>query len=113
VVAEAAVAEPAVVAVAAEPVVPAPIAAAPEETELDWEVPEPAPPPASVAVPRGSRLVSLNLASVEELARMKGLNTKLAKEIVRRRPFSSIDQLIDVRGIGKKTLDKLRTLLAL
>jgi DNA uptake protein ComE-like DNA-binding protein len=90
------------------------VALAVDEPELDWEVPESvAPPPASVAVARGSRAVSLNLGSVEELARVKGLNTKLAKEIVKRRPYTSIDQLIDVRGIGKKTLDKLRALVTL
>jgi competence protein ComEA len=66
-----------------------------------------------VAVPRGSRGVSINLASVDELARVKGLNKKIAKDIVERRPFASIDGLIDVRGIGKKTLDKLRSLLTL
>lgn len=88
--------------------------ALPEELELDWEVPESvATPPASAAVPRGSRAVSLNLSSLEDLARVKGLNTKLAKEIIRRRPWASIEQLIDVRGIGKRTLDKLRALVTL
>lgn len=93
----------------------------PDEPELDWEVPEPvaAPPasmvapPASAVVPRASRLVSLNLSSLEELARVKGLNGKLAREIVRRRPLASIEQLLDVRGIGKRTLDRLRALVTL
>lgn len=109
---EAAEAGPGIVvrAVAAQPVA----AAHEEEPELDWEVPEPAvAPPAPVVVSRASRAVSLNRASVEELARVKGLSSKLAKEIMKRRPFASIEQLIEVRGIGKSTLDKLRALVTL
>lgn len=93
---------------AAEP----PPAAAAEEPAVAVEAAA-AEPPASMAVPKGTRGVSINLASIEELARVKGLNRKLAKAIVEQRPFASIDALIDVRGIGKKTLDKLRSLVTL
>jgi competence protein ComEA len=67
-------------------------------------------PPAPLA---RSRVVSIQTASVEELARVKGLNLKIAKEIVKARPFASVDDLLRVHGIGRKTLDKIRGWIAL
>jgi competence ComEA-like helix-hairpin-helix protein len=93
---------PEVPAVQAAPEVPA-VQAAPA-------VQEEAPPS---VVQRGPRRVSLQTASLEELARVKGLNTKIAKEIIKARPFASLEQLLEVRGIGRKTFDKLRSLITL
>ena len=56
-------------------------------------------------------LLSIQTASVEELADVEGLNLKLAKEIVKMRPFTSLADLIRVRGIGKKTIDRLKGVL--
>jgi competence ComEA-like helix-hairpin-helix protein len=56
---------------------------------------------------------SIQTASVHELARVDGLNTKLAQAIVRARPFGSLDDLKRVRGIGSKMLQKLRHQLTL
>ena len=81
------------------------------EAETEAHAPESAPPP-SVPVPR-PRVVSIQTASVQELARVKGLNLKIAKEIVKARPFAALDDLLRVHGIGRKTFDKLRTLLTL
>lgn len=61
---------------------------------------------------RGSR-VSIQTASVEDLSQVKGLTRKLAQEIVKARPFRSVDELVRVRGIGEKTARKLRGLLTL
>ncbi len=69
-------------------------------------------PPASVIVPR-SRAVSIQTASVEELARVKGLNLKIAKEIIKARPFAALEDLLRVHGVGRKTFDKIRALITL
>ncbi len=57
--------------------------------------------------------VSISTATVEELATVKGLNLKLAQAIVRARPYTSLDELTRVRGIGTKMLQSLRGLLTL
>ena len=57
--------------------------------------------------------VSIQTATVEELAAVKGLNAKLAKEIVKARPFASLTDLIRVRGLGEKTIVRLKGLLTL
>jgi DNA uptake protein ComE-like DNA-binding protein len=60
-----------------------------------------------------STLVSVQHATLELLAAVPGLNKKLAQEIVKARPFRSLDDLTKVRGIGEKTLRKLRAVLTL
>jgi len=59
------------------------------------------------------RRVSIQTASVEELSRVRGLTQKLAREIVKARPFRSLEELVRVRGIGEKTARKLRDLLSI
>lgn len=44
---------------------------------------------------------------------MKGLNLKIAEEIVRARPFASLEDLVRVRGIGAKTVARLKDLVTL
>lgn len=60
---------------------------------------EPAPGPVPVFV---------HEASIEQLTRVPGVTRKLAQEIIKARPFSSYDDLLRVKGIGKRTLQKLR-----
>lgn len=98
-------AQPAAAAVATAPAVAAVVAAAPSAA-LPAKSPEPA------AAPK-SGLVSLNTASIDELAKLPGLSLKVAKDIVKSRPFASIDALIQVRGVGEKTLRRIKSLLAL
>jgi competence ComEA-like helix-hairpin-helix protein len=57
--------------------------------------------------------LSIHSASVEALARLEGLNMKIAREIVKARPFSTINELVKVRGIGKKTLRRIRSSITL
>jgi DNA uptake protein ComE-like DNA-binding protein len=71
----------------------------------------PAPKPVAApapAAPTSDGRISIMHASVEEIARIRGLTKKIAQEIVKARPFSSLDELVKVRGIGPKLLAKLR-----
>jgi DNA uptake protein ComE-like DNA-binding protein len=52
--------------------------------------------------------IDLNHASPEELASLPGIGPGLAKTIAAARPFSSVDALIELPGIGEKRLGKLR-----
>ncbi|MEM7698967.1 MAG: helix-hairpin-helix domain-containing protein [Verrucomicrobiota bacterium] len=51
--------------------------------------------------------IDLNSASLEELMKA-GLRESLADATIRMRPFKSVDDLIDVRGIGPVTLEQVR-----
>jgi competence protein ComEA len=69
-----------------------------------------APPPATS--------ININSADAEAMAAgLKGVGQSRALEIVRYReaygPFASIEELAEVKGIGKSTLDKNRTLITL
>ena len=57
--------------------------------------------------------VSVNTASAAELAAIKGLPKAVAAAIVAARPFSSLDELLTLKGIGIKLLDKLKANLSL
>lgn len=61
--------------------------------------------------------VSINTADVGQLETVKGIGPIMARRIVQYRQrigtFTSIDQLLEVEGIGAKTLDKLRPSLVL
>jgi hypothetical protein len=57
--------------------------------------------------------VSVNRATVAELAAVKGLPKTVAAAIVAGRPYRSLDDLVQVKGIGPKMLLKLRSLLSL
>jgi len=55
--------------------------------------------------------VNINRASVDDLLLIPGLNLRLAESIVQQRsrsPFTEIDDLLDVSGIGPATLGRIR-----
>ncbi len=58
--------------------------------------------------------VNLNLATVRELERLPGIGPSLAERIVHYRrsygPFTAIEDLLLVKGIGPKKFDRLRGL---
>lgn len=57
--------------------------------------------------------VSVNHASEKELAAIKGVSRKLAATMVAGRPYESLDDLIRLKGFGKKSLEKVRSALML
>jgi len=68
---------------------------------------------AEAAVQPGSQgSVDVNRANAEELTRLKGVGLKIAGNIVRYReehgPFRSVEDLMNVKGIGGKKLEGMR-----
>ncbi len=52
--------------------------------------------------------VEINTASLQQLDEIIGIGPALGQRIIDTRPFSSIDDLIKVKGIGEKTLQKIK-----
>lgn len=57
--------------------------------------------------------VDLNTASVAELKKVKGVGASKAEAIVQHRkqhgPFKRVEELDQVKGFGKKTVERLRS----
>ncbi len=57
-------------------------------------------------------IVNINHARWQELAQLPGIGEELARRIITRReqhgPFTSTDQLREVKGIGPKTMGRIR-----
>lgn len=72
--------------------------------------------PAAKAAPKVAAApasVSVNKASEAELAAVKSLPKAVAAAIVAARPFKTLDELVKVKGMGVKMLDKLKGSLSL
>jgi len=53
-------------------------------------------------------LLDLNSATEKELQSIKGIDPVLAERIIAGRPYKSVDDLLKVKGIGQKKLEKFR-----
>ena len=53
-------------------------------------------------------LLNLNTATGKELQSIKGIGPVLAKRIIAGRPYSTVDDLLKVKGIGPNKLEKIR-----
>lgn len=86
---------------------------APSQPATDPVSPQVSPPAASQApAPVEDGRVDLNTASAAELDAVKGIGPAIAQRIIDHRRkigrFTSVDQLLDVPGIGVRTLEKMR-----
>ena len=54
-------------------------------------------------------LLDLNTATERELQSIKGIGPVLAKRIIAGRPYKTVDDLLKVKGIGPKRLEKFRS----
>ena len=66
-----------------------------------------ASPPRRVVQPP-PRVLDLNTAAVSQLQGLPGVGPALASRIIAGRPFARVDELVEVRGIGPHTLDRVR-----
>jgi competence protein ComEA len=61
--------------------------------------------------------VNINMADATQLQLLPGIGPKAAESIVSYRgsagPFKSVDDLVKVKGVGPKTLEKIRPYLSL
>jgi len=57
--------------------------------------------------------ISINNATLDQLDTLPGIGPSYAQRIIDARPFSSIEDLMEVSGIGQKTFDKLKSQISL
>jgi competence ComEA-like helix-hairpin-helix protein len=74
---------------------------------------EPNPSPLAQPLPGSQKApkLDLNLATLQQLCTLPGIGAKKAKAIIayrEKRPFSRITQLVRVKGIGPKTVRRLK-----
>ena len=55
---------------------------------------------------RAADQVEINTASLQQLETLAGIGATIGQRIIDDRPYASVDDLVDVKGIGDKTLQK-------
>jgi len=81
----------------------------PTETKSSTPSPTPTPTPTQTASGNcGPGQVDLNTASVDELKLIKYIDVVRAPLVIELRPFTSVDQLINVKGIGPTYLQRIK-----
>lgn len=56
----------------------------------------------------GALIVNINTATQQELETVPGIGPSRAAQIIAHRPYDSIEELVQIAGIGEKTLESLR-----
>jgi competence ComEA-like helix-hairpin-helix protein len=90
----------------------APAAPRPTEVEFDLAVPKPSVDAAALAAATAPEKINVNTADAEALCKLPGVGVCYAARIVAYReehgPFERPEDLAAVRGIGPKTVEKLK-----
>ncbi|WP_233785990.1 MBL fold metallo-hydrolase [Planococcus halotolerans] len=55
-----------------------------------------------------NRCININIASTAELEQIAGIGETYAKEIIRLRPFDTVEDLAEIKGIGQATVDAIK-----
>jgi competence ComEA-like helix-hairpin-helix protein len=77
--------------------------------QIDVQPPQPQPQQQRSVNQR----IDINTANEDELCKLPGIGPKKAAAIIalrQKKPFTRVTQLLQVKGIGKKTLEKIRPL---
>lgn len=93
-----------------EPVVSAEQKAMAEDSD-DFSESTAAAPTDGAGASAGDGLININTATAEELESLYGIGEKLAAAIIDYRtdkPFESIEEIMEVKGIGEKKFDKIK-----
>ncbi len=74
--------------------------------------PSPTKAAATAAAPAAAERININTAGVDELVALPGIGRAYAERIVEYRtkngPFKKPEDLLNVRGIGEKTFERIR-----
>ncbi len=87
-------------------------AAAPTSTAATASA-SPASAPAAIPAANESGLININTATLGQLDSLPGIGASYAQRIIEARPFVSVDDLNRVKGVGSKTIERLRPLITL
>lgn len=67
------------------------------------------PKRAKVAKPAKDSRLNVNTAKESAIASLNGVTKPVAKHIINNRPYKRLEDLLEVKGIGKKVLEKLKS----
>jgi DNA uptake protein ComE-like DNA-binding protein len=67
-------------------------------------------PPQDLLLPpaKGSLIVNINTASAQELESLPSIASSRAEQIISHRPYTSVEELTQVKGVTPRVLDQLR-----
>jgi competence protein ComEA len=69
----------------------------------------------NLAIAKDDQKININTATVEELIKLKGVGSEIAKRIVRYREenglFKAPEDIMEVKGIGEKIFEKNKDLI--